>query len=59
MPPIMRKRGHPKGDEVTVIGLPAKRPRGKQKHSDQKDLLSNFILWSKREVAIQLLDFTV
>ena len=37
MPPIMRKRGHPKGDEVTVIGLPAKRPRGKQKHSDQNE----------------------
>ena len=54
MPPVMRKRGHPKGHEVTVIGLPAKRPRGKQKHSDQKERvvpLSNFILRSKREVA--------
>ena len=35
MPPIMHKRGQPKGDEVTVIGLPAKRPRGKQKHSER------------------------
>ena len=43
MPPIMRKRGHPKGDEVTVIGLPAKRPRGKQKHSDQKERVVPFI----------------
>ena len=25
MPPIMRKRGRPKGHEVTVIGLPAKK----------------------------------
>ena len=37
MPPVMRKRGRPKGHEVTVIGLPAKRPRDKQKHSDQKE----------------------
>ena len=62
MPPVMRKRGRPKGHEVTVIGLPAKRPRGKQKHSDPRrewSLLSNFILRSKREVAIQLLDLTV
>ena len=25
MPPIVRKRGRPKGHEVTVIGLPAKK----------------------------------
>ena len=37
MPPVMRKRGRPKGHEVTVIGLPAKRSRDKQKHSDQKE----------------------
>ena len=43
MPPVMRKRGHPKGHEVTVIGLPAKRPRGKQKHSDQKERVVPFI----------------
>ena len=35
MPPVMCKRGHPKLH--AVIGLPAKRPRGKQKHSDQKE----------------------
>ena len=39
MPSVMRKRGHPKGHKVTVIGLPAKRPRGKQKHSDQKEIV--------------------
>ena len=25
MPPILRKRGRPKGHELTVIGLPAKK----------------------------------
>ena len=62
MPPIMRKRGHPKGDEVTVIGLPAKDQGANRSILIKRrewSLLSNFILWSKREVAIQLLDFTV
>ncbi len=36
MPPIMRKRGRPKGHEVTVIGLPAKKPRGKQACGDHE-----------------------
>ena len=43
MPPVMRKRGHPKGYKVTVIGLPAKRLRSKQKHSDQKERVVPFI----------------
>ena len=36
----MRKRGRPKGHEVTVIGLPAKRPRSKH---DQKERVVPFI----------------
>ena len=63
MPPVMRKRGRPKGHEVTVIGLPAKRPRGKQKHSDQKERVVPFIKLhssvKERGSYIQLLDFTV
>ena len=27
MPPVMRKRGHPKGAELTAIGLPKRRRR--------------------------------
>ena len=43
MPSIMRKRGRPKGHEVTVIGLPAKRSKGKQTCSDQKERVVAFI----------------
>ena len=36
MPPIMRKRGRPKGHEVTVIGLPAKKSKGTSKLNREK-----------------------
>ncbi len=43
MPPIMRKRGRPKGHEVTVIGLPAKKSKTKQASTDHKEKVIPFI----------------
>ena len=62
MAPVMRKRGRSKGHEVTVIGLPAKDQGANGSILIKRrewSLLSNFILRSKREVAIQLLDLTM
>ena len=39
--------------------LACKKTKGQTEVKREWSLLSNFILWSKREVAIQLLDFTV
>lgn len=36
MPPILKKRGRPKGHELTSIGLPAKRTRKGQKDTKPK-----------------------
>ena len=41
MPPIIRKRGRPKGHEVTVIGLPAK--KGKRNAAESGTRLQPFI----------------
>ena len=41
MPPIMRKRGRPKGHECTVVGLPAKKKS--KKTSTGKKRLQPFI----------------
>ena len=43
MPPVMRKRGCPKGHEVTVIGLPTKRQKSKQARTEQKERVIPFI----------------
>ena len=43
MPPIMLKRGRPKGHEVTVIGLPAKKSKGKQAGTDHRERVIPFL----------------
>ena len=44
MPPILRKRGRPKGHEVTVIGLPAKKVKKSISGESRKRKLQPFKL---------------